>query len=404
MAVRRAVVTGVGVVTPMDGGRGTEVFWRGLCEGRNAVGPVRSFDTARCACNVAGEVRDFDASSLPAPFQSAGRCEQMFARACLSALEDAGGETLPDGAGIVFGTILGGMNSGLEYMDRSFFGNGEKEASLLRGYPAHSVPSGLARFLGLEGPNLCVSTACSAGADAVGLAVEEIRSGRAGVMIAGGADVFNEFIFRGFLALNALTSDGHVRPFDRDRTGLAVSEGAAVLVLEDAERAGKRGARAYCTVAGYGCTSDGSHLVRPRQDGGGLARAVTDALEQAGAEPLDIGYVSAHGTGTFYNDAAETAALKLALGEHAKRIGVSSIKSMIGHSMGASAAVEAVSCLKVMETGIIPPTINYRTPDPGCDLDWVPNEAREQKVDTALSVSAGFGGQNSALVFRKEPS
>jgi 3-oxoacyl-(acyl-carrier-protein) synthase len=258
-----------------------------------------------------------------------------------------------------------------------------------------------AEFWRFNGPNICVNTACSSGADAIALGAQEIRSGRADVMVCGAADVLSEFVFRGFSALDALTKDGFVRPFDKNRSGMALSEGSGVVIIEEKFHAQKRGAKVYGRLSGYSSTSDAYHLVRPAKNGEGLARAITLALEEAYVTPQDVGYISAHGTGTFHNDLSETNAVKTAFGDYAGKVNISSIKSMIGHSMAASSAIEAVVCLKAMQEKMIPPTINYHTPDPECDLDFTPNNSVRKEINTAISLSAGFGGQNAVLVFRK---
>jgi 3-oxoacyl-(acyl-carrier-protein) synthase len=270
----------------------------------------------------------------------------------------------------------------------------------LEQYPLRAIAAFLARKAGFAGPILTVSTACASGTDAIGLAYRKISSGSADLIVAGGVDVVCELSFSGFCALKALTTD-KVRPFSRNRTGLALGEGAAFLVLESEKSALRRGAAAIGRIVGYASRSDAIHLTAPHREGRGLAAAAKAALRDGGCCPEEVDYVSAHGTGTTYNDAMETKALKAALGDHARRAAISSIKGSLGHAFGAAGAMEAAVCLLAMRDGIVPPTANLEEPDPECDLDFVPNQARRVAVRTALSLSAGFGGQNAALVIRR---
>ena len=265
-----------------------------------------------------------------------------------------------------------------------------------------AVPGFVAELFNFKGPNFSLNTACSSSSDAVLLAANEIRNGRADIMLAGGVEILSEFLFRGFSAIGALTKDGKVRPFDKNRTGLAVSEGAGVLVLEEKKHALARNADIYCTLAGESSTIDAYHLVRPHAEGKGLARAISEAISNARVQPRDIDYICAHGTGTHHNDLAETKAIKLAFGEDAKSPKISAIKSMIGHTMGASAVLGAICCIKAIKDNIIPATINYKTPDIDCDLNYVTEGSCETKVNMAMVQAAGFGGQNSVLIFKEE--
>jgi 3-oxoacyl-(acyl-carrier-protein) synthase len=276
--------------------------------------------------------------------------------------------------------------------------DGEAVEALER-YPLRTIAGFLARKAGFSGPILTVSTACSSGTDAVGLASRKIASGSADVIVAGGVDAVCELSFSGFCALKVLTVDT-VRPFSRNRTGLALGEGAAFLVLESERRAASRGAAVLGRIAGYASRSDAIHLTAPHRDGRGLAAAALGALGDGGCCPEEIDYVSAHGTGTLYNDWMETKAIKIALGDHARRVAISSIKGALGHPFGAAGAMEVATCLLAMRDGVIPPTVNLEVPDPECDLDFVPNRARGLTVRAALSFSAGFGGQNAALLIR----
>ena len=392
MLERQVVATGIGVVSPMDHGQGIDVFWSGLCNGNNAITSIKLFDVQGHSCQVGGQIIGFNGHS---------RCKDLFESACRQALEDSGLDTkAEENIGIYFGTILGGIDSGQRYMDKALFQDKSKDSSLLRDYTLHSIPADIAKKWHLTGPNLCVNTACSSSGDAIALAANEIKTGRADIMLVGGADILSEFMFRGFSALQALTKEGLVRPFDKNRTGLAISEGAGVIILEELNHAKLRQAKVYGELLGFASTIDAYHLIRPHKDGKGLSQAISVALQNAGITHKQVDYINAHGTGTIFNDASETKAIKLSFGKNAKNIKISSIKSMIGHTMGASSIIEIICCLKVMEYNVIPPTINYETPDPECDLDYVPNVCCNKEVNVAMSLSAGFGGQNNALIFK----
>lgn len=395
----RVLVTGLGVVSPFNPDGDRERFWASLCAGETAVGAVRSFDASAYACRVAAEVDRrslHDGTADPA----LGMAERAFDRS----LEHAGVApriAAPGRTGIVVGTVLGGTLSGERYL-RARARGAPGAAETLAQYPLRAVAAGLAAKAGLTGPVLTVSTACASGTDAIGLAYRSIASGAADVMVAGGVDAVCELSFSGFCALRALTPD-RVRPFSRNRTGLALGEGAAFLVLEREGFARQRGATPLAHVAGYAARADAFHLTAPHRDGRGLAAAVTAVLEDAAVAPDEIDYVSAHGTGTPYNDRMETLALKAALGAHAARVAISSVKGALGHAFGGAGAIEAAVCLLAIRDGLVPPTANLEEPDPECDLDFVPGRARRMAVRTALSVSAGFGGQNAALVIRGCP-
>ncbi|HEX9187199.1 MAG TPA: beta-ketoacyl-[acyl-carrier-protein] synthase family protein, partial [Vicinamibacteria bacterium] len=322
-------------------------------------------------------------------------------KAFLDALANArleGGEADPRRTGVVVGTVLGGILSGERYLKGD--GAGADRLRALARYPLRAIAASLARAAGARGPVLTVSTACASGTDAIGIAFRRIAAGAADRVVAGGVDVLCEFSFSGFCALKALSPD-KVRPFSRNRAGLALGEGAAFLVLERETVASRRGAEALGRVAGYASRADGVHLTAPDREGRGLSSAVEAALRDGGCRPGEIDYVNAHGTGTPYNDWMETKALKSALGERARAVPVSSIKGVLGHAFGAAGAMEAAACLLAIGRGVVPPTANFEEPDPECDLDYVPNRARTARVRAALSLSAGFGGQNAALLIRK---
>lgn len=400
---REVVVTGLGVVTPLDCGKGVGVFWDELCKGENAIKPIRSFNVSGHKCNVAGEISGFQTHLNDSFFKEHGRCMKFFALACKEALEDSKINIGLENIGVSFGSILGDIEFVEKYLESIYSDKRNDAHNLLKDYSVHSIPAYVANRWQLSGPNISINTACSSGADAIGLAFNEIKNGRVDIMFAGGADVFSEFAFQGFSALDALTKDGLVRPFDRERTGLALSEGSGAIVLEEKEHAQKRKAKIYAKLIGFSSGSDAYNLVKPHQEGEGLSMAINKALAQAGIKPDDVDYINAHGTGTIYNDSIETKAIKRSFGKKAYGIKVSSIKSMIGHALGASAVIEAISCVKALSSGIIPPTINYETPDPECDLDYVVHKACKKEIKISLSLSAGFGGQNGAILLEKGP-
>lgn len=395
------VVTGLGVVTPFNPDGDGERFWGSLCAGETAVGAIRSFDASAYPCRVAAEV---DRALLYAGRTAADPALCMAERAFERALDDAGiatGSVAPRRAGVIVGTVLGGTASGERYL-RARAQGATGAGDGLAQYPLRAAAHALAERAGFAGPVLTVSTACASGTDAIGLAYRRIASGAADVLVAGGVDAVCELSFSGFCALRALTTD-RVRPFSRNRTGLALGEGAAFLVLEREAFARQRGATPLGRIAGYAARSDAFHLTAPHRDGRGLTAAVTGVLEDAAVAADQIEYVSAHGTGTPYNDRMETLALKAALGAHARRVPISSVKGALGHAFGAAGAIEAAVCLLAIRDGVVPPTANLEEPDPECDLDFVPGRVRRLAVRTALTVSAGFGGQNAALVIRGCP-
>ena len=392
------VVTGLGVLSPLNPEGSRERFWASLCAGEAAVGEVRTFDASSYPCRVAAEVPrellvrggSHDAPAL-----------RMAEAAFDQALEHAGVAAAvsdPRRAGIVIGTVLGGAVVGERYLRAE--GGGDREAAAaLEEYPLRAIAASLARKAGFAGPVLTVSTACASGTDAIGIASRRIASGAADLVVAGGVDAVCELSFSGFSALRVLTADT-VRPFSRNRTGLALGEGAAFLVLEREGAARRRGATVFGRIAGYASRCDAVHLTAPHREGRGLASAASAALRDGNCRPEEIDYVSAHGTGTLYNDWMETRAIKTALGGHARRVAISSVKGALGHAFGAAGAMEAVVCLLAIRDGLVPPTVHLEKPDPECDLDFVPNRARAMTVRTALSLSAGFGGQNAALLIR----
>jgi 3-oxoacyl-(acyl-carrier-protein) synthase len=392
------LVTGLGVISPLNPEGDRERFWAALCAGATGVGEIRSFDASPYPCRVAAEVK------RERPAEGGLETDPALAMAEVAfqlALDHAGiqpHQADRGRAGVIVGTVLGGTVSGERYL-RARRADGGEVAKVLEQYPLRTIAGFLARRAGFSGPVLTVSTACASGTDAIGVGYRKIASGSADLIVAGGVDALCELSFSGFCALKVLTPD-KVRPFSRNRTGLALGEGATFLVLEREATARRRGAAVLGRIAGYASRSDAFHLTAPHREGRGLAAAAIAALHDGGCRPEEIAYVSAHGTGTLYNDWMETKAIKIALGDHARSVPVSSIKAAIGHPFGAAGAMEAAVCLLAIRDGVVPPTVNFEEPDPECDLDFVPNLARRTAVECALSVSAGFGGQNAALLIR----
>jgi 3-oxoacyl-[acyl-carrier-protein] synthase II len=406
----RVVVTGMGALTPL--GCCLEQYESGLREGRDGVGHIRSFDAARHRVVRAAELQGFEPEKqIGAPERAhMARGTQMALVAAAQAIEDARLDlALGDRSriGVILGTDLGGMPSSHHgYQDLHHPYRQRRDvpdswrALLLDSFIA-SVADQVAAAHGLHGTTLVMSTACSAGLHALAVGVDAIRSGESDVMLVGGVDPLSEMPHAGFGVLRSLASD-RIRPFDKNRDGTILGEAAAVLVLEGEDHARRRGARIRAELAGWGGSTDAYHMTRPDETGQGPARAMKAALEDAGVAPEEIDYVKAHGTATPANDVIETRALKLVFGE-STRVPVSSLKSMIGHSLGASGAVEAVGALLAMGGGFLPPTINLATPDPECDLDYVPNASRARELRTILVNAFGFGGNNAAVVFRHHP-
>jgi 3-oxoacyl-[acyl-carrier-protein] synthase II len=398
----RIVVTGIGVVTSV--GIGVEPFWRNLLAGQSGIGRVESFDTGRYAVHLGGEVKSF----RPADFvkklavDSIARASQLAIAAARLALADAGlSSALTDAStvGVSIGTTSGEPEMIERFDDMELAGSRESIGGEFIGqYPCHVIAAHLASELGFRGPNLVIPTACAAGNYAISHALDTLRFEGADIMLAGGSDAFSRITYTGFARLGAIARE-RVQPFDKNRKGMIPGEGAAVLVLEQLARATARGARIYAEVAGYGLTCDAHHMTAPQGDG--AARAMQMAMADAGIAPADVGYISAHGTGTAVNDRVETAAVKQAFGDVAYRVPMSSIKSMLGHTMGAASAIEAAACALAVRDGRLPPTINLETSDPDCDLDYVPNEARSQAVDVAMNNAYAFGGNNASVIFRK---
>ncbi len=379
-------------------------FWDGLVQGRSGIRPIRSFDTTHYAHALAGEVPDFK----PEEYLSSDECErldrigQYALVAAREALTDAQldlSRTDRSRVGVILATTLGGMLVGEAYQRHQSHG-GEFAFHQLLQQPYYAVAVRVARELDVRGPVISPSIACASGTHAVGVALELIRLGHADAFVVGGAETVCEFVVSGFNCLRATTSDT-VRPFDRRRDGLAVGEGAAMLVVEAAEHAAERGVHPQVEVAGTGLSGDATHMTAPARDGAGAARAMEAALADAHLEAAAIDFISAHGTGTVYNDAMEVAAISRVFGENAPRIPVNSIKGAIGHTLGAAGAFEAIMSVKVVTEGVIPPSVNCEELDPACSLDVVRGTFRRRAVDAVLSTSSAFAGNNAAIVLRR---
>ena len=409
---RRVVITGMGALTPL--GNDVDSFWQGCVEGRSGIDWITLFDNSAYPVKVDGEVRGFDPQDYMDRKEARrmARFSQLSVAAARMAIEDAGLKLEGEDRARI-GVFLGNGNGGFPEDDQAMRTIIEKGGNRLDPFfMSKTLPNiaaaQVAMQFGLKGYNNTVTTACAASTQAIGDALDVIRLGRADVMVAGGGEAgICELGLAGFHIMKALSTRADdpkkaSRPFDAGRDGFVCAEGAGILILETLAHAQRRGARVLAELAGYGASSDAYHVVAPCVDGEGAQRAIRIALEDAGIGPEEIDYINAHGTSTQANDHSETVAIKGVFGERAYRIPVSSTKSMIGHALGASGAIESIACLKTMETGIIPPTINYETPDPECDLDYVPNKARQvDSVRTVLKNSFGFGGQNACLVFKR---
>ncbi|MBI4246924.1 MAG: beta-ketoacyl-ACP synthase II [Candidatus Rokubacteria bacterium] len=416
---RRVVVTGVGALTPV--GNTADELWSALISARSGIGPITKFDANerdthgafRFVTRIAGEVRNFD------PLQYVDKKEArrldpylQYAMACsVMAVSDAGLDTgKVDGTrfGVIIGSGIGGIGTLLEGEHTRQEKGPERVSPFLIPMLIVNMASGLVSMrFGAKGPNTAVVTACATGNHAIGDAFRIIERGDADVMIAGGAEaIIVPLTIAGFCAMRAMSTrndepERASRPFEVARDGFVPSEGGGIVVLEALEHAVRRDARIYAEIIGYGMTADAHHMTAPDPDGDGAARAMAAALRDARLSPPEVGYINAHGTSTPYNDKFETLAIKRVFGDHARRLAVSSTKSMTGHLLGAAGGVEAIATVLALCHGMLPPTINYERPDPDCDLDYVPNQARKQDVEVALSNAFGFGGTNATLAFRK---
>jgi len=411
----RVVVTGMGALTPL--GNDVATFWDGLVNGRSGIGPITSFDPVKTACKVAGEIKDFDADTVM-PRKEVRRHDRYvhFAWAAVAeAMRDAGlpspieDEALAWRTGAIIGSGIGGINTMIRDVTEAALHGVERIGPFLVTALIPDMAAGyVAIYANARGPNYATVSACSSSNHAIGDSLNIIRRGDADIMIAGGAEAgIGEIPIAAFSAMRALSTKRNddpekaSRPFDAKRDGFVMGDGAGVLVLESLEHAQARGATIHAEVVGYGATDDASHITLPAPGGRGAVQSMRVAIADAGLTTDDIDYVNAHGTSTPPNDRSETAAIKTLFGGRAYEVPVSSTKSMTGHLMGAGGGVEAIATIRAIQTGILPPTINQEHPDPECDLDYVPNEAREVPIAVGMSNSFGFGGHNATLVFRR---
>jgi 3-oxoacyl-[acyl-carrier-protein] synthase II len=407
----RVVVTGLGAITPV--GNDVPTLWKTLAKGHSGVGPITHFDASALATRIAAEVKDFDPKEHLG-HKEARRLDRFIQFAVVAvgqAIADAGlviNDSNSEQTGVVIGTGIGGVST-LVSQVKVFEKHGPRRVSpfCIPMMLPDSAAGQVAITFGLKGPNMAVTSACATGLNAIGEAAEMIRRGFVHTAICGGSEAATlpltvaAFNVMGVLSTRNDEPERACRPFDAQRDGFVIGEGAAILVLERLEEAQARGARIYSEVIGYGSSADAYHMAAPAVSGSGAAQAMRMALSDAELRPHDVDHINAHGTGTSLNDVSETAAIKSVFGDHAYKVAVSSTKSMTGHLMGAAGAIEAIACLKALETGLIPPTINYEHPDPECDLDYVPNEARPANLQTAMSNSFGLGGHNACLIFRR---
>ena len=411
MSKRKIVVTGLGVVSPV--GNTVEAVWANLCEGRSGIGLITRFDTTAFPVKIAGEVRAFDASKYISAKEA--RRYDTFVHygiaAAVDAIVDAGLVVTDENAeriGVSIGSGIGGLPLIEETLHTMSQGGPRKISPFfVPGTIINIVPGILSIMYRIKGPNVSLVTACASSNHSIGIAARFIEYGDADVMIAGGAEAtVSPLGIGGFCAARALSvrnddPAGASRPWDMGRDGFVLGEGAGVLVLEEIEHANRRGARIYAELAGFGMSGDAHHITAPCEDGEGAARCMRNALRNAGVSNDEVHYINAHGTSTPLGDIAETVAVKTCLGDSARRVAMSSTKSMTGHLLGAAGGIEAVISALAIRDQIAPPTINLVDPDPQCDLDYVPNSARQMKIDVALSNSFGFGGTNATLVFRR---
>ena len=412
---KRVVVTGLGAVTPI--GNTVGEFWAGIRNSACGVGAITRFDPSRLDCRVAAEVKNFEAARHIEPKEARRMAlfTQYAVAAAKMAWSDAGldkGGSDPERVAVILGNGIGGAEVNDEAY-RTLFerGPGRMSAMTIPKLISNEAAGNISIALEAKGFAHTINTACASSTDAIGLALDAVRAGRADVVIAGGTEAaITEFCIGGFCALKALSTKYNdaparaSRPFDLNRDGFVMGEGAGILILEDHDHAVRRGARIYAEVAGYGGTGDAHHLTAPHPEGEGAVRAMRLALLDAGLAPEEVDYINAHGTSTPLNDPTETKAVKVVFGDHARRLKMSSTKSMTGHLMGAAGAIEAIVCVLSLRDQFFPPTINHETPDPACDLDCVPNKGVSGAMRAALSTSLGFGGHNGVLAFRKVAS
>ena len=407
----RVVVTGIGTLCPL--GLDTSTTWEGITAGKSGIDRITLFDPEPLTTKFAGEVKGFEPTDYinRKDARHMDRFAQLAVAASRQATEHAGlkiDSSNQENIGIIIGSGIGGLTT-LSEQVRVMLERGPDRVSpfLVPMMASDMAAAQVSIALGVKGPNLCITSACSSGSDAIGAAYELIKKGDAEAMIAGGSEaIINPIGIASFNALNALSTRNDApqqasRPFDAERDGFVIGEGAGILILENLAHAQKRGANILAEILAYGASADAFHITQPIENGEGAARAMQTTLKKAGLDTTEIDYINAHGTSTPLNDKMETTAIKTVFGDHAYHIPISSTKSMIGHLIGAAGAVEATICIMSIRHGLIPPTINLTHPDPECDLDYVPNVARQAKVTTVMSNSFGFGGHNSVLVFRQ---
>lgn len=408
---KRVVVTGLGVIAPV--GIGKDNFWQALVQGKSGIKPITRFDASELPTRIAGEIRDFE----PADYLDKKEARRMdrFAQFAVAAsklaIEDSGLDLTQENLeriGVILGSGIGGMET-FEDQTKTLVNRGPNRISpfFVPMMIANMAAGQIGITFGLRGPNITTVTACASSTNSIGDAFKLLQRGDADVVVTGGTEApITPLAMAGFCAMKAMSTrndepEKASRPFDRERDGFIMGEGAGILILETLQHAEARGARIYAEVAGYGTTCDASHITAPDPEGEGAAKSMEIAINDAGLKPEDITYINAHGTSTPLNDKCETMAIKRALGEHAGKVLVSSTKSMTGHLLGAAGGIEGIASVLAIYNGVVPPTINYENPDPDCDLDYVPNQAREVEVQAALSNTFGFGGHNATIVFKK---
>jgi 3-oxoacyl-[acyl-carrier-protein] synthase II len=412
MSQRRAVITGIGAVTAL--GDTISSLWENLLAGRSGIRKITLFDASQLPCQIAGEIPDFEPTKYidKKEARRLARSSQIALAAAINAVEDSGLPATmpePERASVYFGTGIGGLDV-YEDSNKIFQTKGYSRVNpfSLPGTIPNMPAFAIGRQFQCLGPNFTITTACATSTQALGEACELIRRNIADIVISGGTEaMIRDFAVVGFIAMRALTSSYNdspekaSRPFDLQREGFVFSEGAGALIVEELEHARAREAHIYAEIVGHAASSDGFHMAAPDPEGAGPARAMAWALADAGLDPSEIDYINAHGSSTTLNDATETRAIKSVFGDHAYQVAISSTKSMLGHAMGASGAIEAIICSLAIQNGWLPPTINYETPDPECDLDYVPNHPRQVAVNTTLSNSFGLGGQNACLILKR---
>ncbi len=410
MSKRRVVVTGMGIISPV--GNSIDAAWRNIVDGKSGIGPITRFDVSKFSTRIGGSIKDFDAAEIIGR-KEARRIDAFMHYGIVAsqqAIQDSGIEITEDLAtrfGVAMGAGIGGLET-IENTHDTYLASGPRRISpfFIPGSIINMVSGHVSIRYGITGPNIALVTACTTATHNIGIAARIIAYGDAEMMVAGGSEMATTPLgLGGFCSAKALSTrnddpGGASRPWDRDRDGFVLSDGAGALVLEEYEHARRRGAQIYAEMVGFGMSGDAFHITAPLESGEGARLCMVNAMNDAGMNPEDIHYINAHGTSTPLGDKAESDAVKRAFGSHASTLPVSSTKSMTGHLLGAAGAVEAIFSILAIRDSVLPPTINLENPDPGCDLDYVPNEARESKIHTALSNSFGFGGTNGTLVFR----